>query len=85
MHLCLTGDPNCQFNIENEIYSWSPGDLFAFDDTMCFHGIKHRGHNPRIILSIDIKKEAVRDFAINFVERPFVSSKEKTPPTISEW
>jgi hypothetical protein len=85
MHLCLLGDPDCQFNIENEIHAWTPGDLFAFDDTMFFHGIKHRGHTPRIILSIDIKKEAVRDFAINFIERPFVSSKEKTPPTISEW
>jgi len=85
MHLCLTGDPECKFNIENEIHAWTPGELFAFDDAMYFHGIKHRGSNPRIILSIDIKKSALQDFAINFVDRPFVTSKEKTPPTIFEW
>lgn len=85
VHLCLTGDPDCKFNIENEIHSWTPGDLFAFDDAMYFHGIKHRGSDPRIILSIDIKKELLRDFAVNFTERPFISSKEKTPPLIVEW
>jgi len=85
IHLCLTGDPECKFNIENEVHAWTPGDLFGFDDTMVYHGMKHKGETPRIILSIDIDKEPLRDFAINFVERPFVTSKLKTPPTIEEW
>jgi len=85
LHLCLTGDPECKFNIENEIYSWVPGDLFGFDDAMYYHGIKHRGTQPRIILSIDIKKSALRAFAIDFVERPYLSLSEKPFPIIQDW
>lgn len=85
VHLCLTGDPECKFNIENEIYSWVPGDLFAFDDSMYLHGIKHRGTTPRIIMTFDIKKSAIREFAIDYVERPFVSDVDKPFPTIHEW
>jgi hypothetical protein len=85
MHLCLTGDPECKFNIENEIYTWVPGDLFAFDDAMYFHGIKHRGTQPRIILAVDIKKSAIQEFAINFVERPFIPVAQKPFPVIHEW
>lgn len=84
-HLCLTGDPECKFNIENEIYTWIPGDLFAFDDCMYLHGIKHRGTNPRIILTVDIKKTVMKDFAIDFVQRPFVPVVNKTFPTINDW
>jgi hypothetical protein len=85
LHLCLTGDPECKFNIENEIHSWVPGDLFGFDDAMYYHGIKHRGTTPRIILSIDIKKSALREFAIDFVERPYLSLPEKPFPIIQDW
>jgi hypothetical protein len=85
VHLCLTGDPKCKFNIENEIYTWIPGDLFAFDDCMYLHGIKHRGTNPRIILTVDIKKTVMKDFAIDFVQRPFVPVVNKTFPTINDW
>lgn len=85
LHLCLTSDPECKFNIENEIYSWTPGDLFAFDDAMYFHGIKHRGTKPRIILAIDIKKTAIQEFAINFVERPFIPVAHKPFPVIHDW
>lgn len=85
IHLCLTSDPECKFNIENEVKAWTPGDLFAFDDSMVFHGMKHNGERPRIILSIDINKDVLRDFAINFVERPFLINTLKVPPTIEEW
>ena len=85
VHLCLTGDPECKFNIENEVHSWIPGDLFAFDDCMYLHGIKHRGTNPRIILAIDIKKSAIKDFAIDFVQRPFVPVVKKSFFTLHDW
>ena len=85
VHLCLTGDPDCKFNIENEIYTWVPGDLFAFDDAMYFHGIKHRGTRPRIVLAVDIKKTTLQDFAIDFVERPFIPDAQKPFPVIYDW
>jgi hypothetical protein len=52
---------------------------------MYYHGIKHRGTTPRIILSIDIKKSALREFAIDFVERPYLSLPEKLFPIIQDW
>jgi hypothetical protein len=85
LHLCLTQDPNCIFDIENEKWSWKEGDLFGFDDASYFHGIKHQGTNPRIVLVIDIKKDLLKPYAINWPDRPFVPRTMRTPPEILNW
>lgn len=85
LHLCLTADPDCVFDIENERHSWKEGDLFGFDDCTYYHGIKHNGTTPRIVLVIDIKKSLLRDYAIDWIERSFVPRAERTPPKILNW
>jgi hypothetical protein len=85
LHLCLTADPECVFDIENERHVWEEGEVFGFDDSTYFHGIKHRGTKPRIVLVIDIKKSLLKDFAINWHEREFVPRVDRIPPTIENW
>jgi hypothetical protein len=85
LHLCLTDDPGCVFNIENELHTWKEGELFAFDDAFVYHGIKHRGTKPRIIIAIDVKKTALYKYAINWERRAFIPRLERTVPVIKEW
>ena len=85
LHLCLTADPNCCFDIENERHTWTEGDLFGFDDASYFHGIKHNGTIPRIILAIDIKKSLLKEHAINWPSREFVPRANRIPPQILNW
>lgn len=85
LHLCLTSDPECWFDIENERHSWIEGDLFGFDDASYFHGIKHNGTRPRIVLVVDIKKSLLMDHAINWTNRPFVPRLDRSPPNIVNW
>ena len=85
LHLCLTADPNCWFDIENERHSWIEGDIFGFDDASFFHGIKHNGVRPRIVLVIDIKKDLLKQHAINWTDRPFVPRLSRMPPGIVNW
>jgi hypothetical protein len=85
LHLCLTSDPECWFDIENERHSWIEGDLFGFDDASYFHGIKHLGTKPRIVLVVDIKKSLLQKYAINWPDRPFVPRLDRRPPSIVNW
>lgn len=85
LHLCLTSDPDCFFDIENERWSWVEGDIFGFDDASYFHGMKHLGSEPRIILVIDFKKDLLKEFAINWPDRPFIPRNQRIPPTIKDW
>lgn len=85
LHLCLTADPDCWFDIENERHSWVEGDIFGFDDASYFHGIKHTGTKPRIVLVIDIKKSLLKEHAINWPSREFVPRINRIPPQILNW
>lgn len=90
MHLGLITDHECLFNLENEQYAWKDGDLFAFDDNVVYHGIKHNGTIPRTVLIIDILKSVMRDYVINYptprwYEDPFVSRHDRVPPVITNW
>jgi hypothetical protein len=85
LHLCLTADPDCVFDIENERWSWVEGDIFGFDDASYFHGIKHNGTKPRIVLVIDIKKDLLKPYAKNWPDREFIPRLERTPPKILNW
>lgn len=63
LHLTLKGAKGCFFDIENERHEWVDGELFGFDDCNVFHGTKHTGDEPRIVLLIDILKSAVKPYA----------------------
>ncbi len=84
IHLCLTADPGCYFDIENEQHIWEEGELFGFDDAFVYHGIKHDGTQPRIIIAIDIKKSVLQEYAIGWEEREFVPRHFRTPPLIGK-
>lgn len=86
IHLCLTDDPLCVFDIENERHVWKAGEVFGFDDNAYYHGIKHEGVNPRSVVVIDVKKSFICPFATNWVERPFVPHHLRpAPPAILNW
>ena len=85
IHLCLTDDPECVFDIENERHVWKTGEIFGFDDALFYHAIKHKGINPRTVLVVDIKKSVMKPFAKNWPEVPFIPRTQRTPPDIVNW
>lgn len=85
IHLCLTDDPKCIFDIENQRHVWVAGEMFGFDDALFYHAIKHEGSNPRTVLVVDIKKSAMRPYAQNWPEVAFIPRTQRTPPTILNW
>jgi hypothetical protein len=82
IHLCLTDDPKCVFDIENERHVWKAGEIFGFDDCNYYHGIKHGGTNPRSVLVIDVEKSFMKPYAINWPDRKFIPHHLRTPVTI---
>lgn len=59
IHMGITCDPGAVFYLEKlPPRAWVPGELFAFDDGLAFHGTEHKGVTPRCILLLDIKKTA---------------------------
>lgn len=68
LHLCIKEDAHCVFDIENHRHVWKEGELFGFDDANVLHGTKHysEGLGPRIIMLMDIKKDFLKPFAINW-------------------
>lgn len=62
-HLGLVCDPKCQIKIENEVRTWEEGKLLAFHDgaSVC-HSVKHEGTQERIVVSIDISIEYLKNF-----------------------
>lgn len=87
LHLCLQEDLGCVFDLENERYVWREGELIGFDDSMVYHGIKHDGTRPRIILSIDIAKSKMEQYALPYNKREFVplDLRKKSLPKILNW
>jgi Aspartyl/Asparaginyl beta-hydroxylase len=69
IHLCLTEDPLCVFNIEGWEHSWQAGECFGFDDGWVLHGTKHDGSVPRTILSVDVLTERIKPWVKNFFQR----------------
>lgn len=63
IHLCLQADPKCQITVGDEVQTWQVGDLLAFKDGGPYlHSVRHRGHNPRVIVSFDMHLDYVAKF-----------------------
>lgn len=84
-HLCLTADPGCVFNIEGWKKSWEEGEIFGFDDANVLHGTTHSGTHPRIIILIDIKKDAIREYCKNWPCRPARPAREHWPLILEKY
>jgi hypothetical protein len=86
LHLVLQGAEGCEFDIENERHTWQTGELFAFDDCHVFHGTRHTGTVPRIIMLIDIDKKALKPYAKTWPVRHDVRREYRPVVTIaSDW
>jgi len=84
-HLVLKQAKGCVFDIENERHEWVDGELFGFDDCNVFHGTKHTGTEPRIIMLVDILKSAVQPYAKHWPVRENIPRNKRTIPTILDW
>jgi hypothetical protein len=82
IHLGFTTDPKIEFDIEGDVYSWKEGDLIAFDDSMVYHAVRHRGNLPRLICSIDYLRSELEPYLIGYTHRPFVPKTLRVPPQI---
>lgn len=61
-HLGLICDPEAKFIVEgHEPRAWEEGKVWAFDDGDAFHGTVHNGGIDRVILLVDIDKNAFTD------------------------
>ena len=79
IHICLTEDPDCVFNIEGWEHSWKTGECFGFDDGSVLHGTRHSGTKPRTILSIDILTTVMQPWVKNWSCRRPRPAKEFWP------
>lgn len=62
-HLGLVCDPKCKITLGSETRSWEEGKLLAFHDGGNVpHSVKHEGSNERVIISVDIKIEYLKNF-----------------------
>jgi aspartyl/asparaginyl beta-hydroxylase (cupin superfamily) len=62
VHLGIVTDPNCKITVGNETRAWEDGKLLAFiDGPPVPHSVRHDGTKERIILSVDLKREYVRN------------------------
>ena len=84
-HLVLKQASGAVFDIENERHEWVDGELFGFDDCNVFHGTKHTGTEPRIIMLVDILKSAVESHAKTWPVRVNIPRSQRTIPTILDW
>lgn len=84
-HLALKQASGCVFDIENERHEWVDGEFFGFDDCNVFHGTKHTGNQPRIIMLVDILKSAVKPYAKHWPVRENIPRSQRTIPTILDW
>lgn len=85
LHLVLKSAKNCYFDIENEKHEWVDGELFGFDDSMVLHGTKHMGDDYRVIVLIDILKEAVQPYAKTWPIKPWQERKDRPKIVITGW
>lgn len=79
LHLCLTADPLCEFNIEGWIRPWVAGEIFGFDDCNVLHGTRHRGQQTRTILVVDVLKSALQPYSLSWPCRSARPPKEAWP------
>ena len=62
VHLGIVTDPECKMTIGDETKTWEDGKLLAFvDGSQMPHSVRHDGTKERIVLSVDLKREYVRN------------------------
>lgn len=88
LHLGLSTDPDAEFDLENQRYTWRDGELIAFDDSNVYHAVRHRGSRPRLILAFDYNKSLLEPYIANELYEPrvFQAKHTRVPPQIDpEW
>lgn len=85
LHMGLTTDPLAEFDLENERYSWSEGDIMGFDDSNVYHGVRNLSSRPRLIIAFDIKKSLMMPWVRGYEPREFIKKELRTPPEILNW
>lgn len=65
MHLCIADDPNCKLTVGNETKAWVEGQILAFKDGGKYlHSVIHEGSRQRVIFSVDICLDYLKDYLI---------------------
>lgn len=80
LHLgVVVNDDSCVFDIENWRYTWKEREIIGFDDYNVYHGTNHHidSKSPRSILMIDIDKNYLKPYALNWPVRT-----ERIPPRL---
>ena len=88
LHLGLSTDPQVEFDLENERYTWRDGELMGFDDSNVYHGVRHKGTKPRLVLTFDFNKQLLEPYIAdpNYKPRTFMAKALRSPPKIQpEW
>lgn len=64
IHLCLKEDPGCVITVGGEQRTWKEGELLAFKDGgIHLHSVKHNGTTDRIILSVDVSINYLKQYS----------------------
>lgn len=63
LHLGLICDPECYIKVGNEQRTWEEGKIIAFKDGgPSPHSVVHKGTRERLILSVDVRLNYLKDF-----------------------
>lgn len=66
IHLGLVCDPECKITVGEETQTWEEGKLIAFrDGGKYLHSVEHLGSTERIILSVDIRINYLKQYIDN--------------------
>jgi aspartyl/asparaginyl beta-hydroxylase (cupin superfamily) len=64
IHICLKEDPGCVITVGGEQRTWKEGEILAFKDGgIHLHSVKHNGTVDRIILSVDVNIQYLKQFS----------------------
>jgi aspartyl/asparaginyl beta-hydroxylase (cupin superfamily) len=63
IHLGVICDPRCKITVGKDTKTWEEGKLLAFKDGgFLTHSVKHKGESKRIILSIDVLLDYLKQY-----------------------
>jgi hypothetical protein len=65
LHVCVDADPECKLTVGHETRTWVEGEILAFKDGgVKLHSVQHKGTKQRVVLSIDIDLQYIKDYII---------------------
>ncbi len=59
LHLGLSCPADCALTVDGESREWSDGQVMVFDSAHVIHSAYNRGNQPRLILILDIDRQAL--------------------------